>query len=143
MVSSLVAAYGSQAIVVSIEAKRTKTGWEAYTDNGREKTGKDAIEWAHEAVERGAGEILLTSIDQEGTRRGFDLGLLRALGRVSVPVVIGGGCGSARHIVEALEAGADAVAIADILHYGRTTIGQLKREIQQMLPDRTDIRHVA
>lgn len=110
--------YGSQAIVVSIEAKRVRQGWECFTDNGREKTGKDVLGWAEEAVILGAGEILITSIDQDGTRKGFDLPLISALRGLPVPVTASGGAGSLHHIQEAINAGADAVAIGAALHAG-------------------------
>jgi cyclase len=121
--------YGSQAIVVSIEAKRKhgEMAWECFTDCGREKGGKDVLLWAQEAVSLGAGEILLTSVDQDGTRRGFDLDLIRAVGRgCSVPLTACGGLGSVSHGVRALESGADAVACASVLHYGRLTIGEIR-----------------
>lgn len=121
--------YGSQCIVVSIEAKRRGTvGWEAFTDNGREKTGKDAVEWAHEAVDLGAGELLITSIDQDGTRRGFDVDLIKAIApNVSVPVTACGGAGSLDHIREVIREGkADAVAVASVLHYGKMTLREIR-----------------
>lgn len=121
LINTLSSHFGSQAITCSIEVKRVSGGFEAYTDNGRERTGRDAIAWAHEAVDRGAGEILLTSIDMEGTQRGFDLDLLKALGWVSVPVVISGGCGSVEHVLQAKAAGADGVAIAHAFHYDKLT----------------------
>jgi cyclase len=121
--------YGSQAIVVSIEAKRKhgEMAWECFTDCGREKGGKDVVLWAQEAVSLGAGEILLTSVDQDGTRKGFDLDLIRAVGRdCPVPLTACGGLGSVSHGLRALEAGADAVACASVLHYGRLTIGEIR-----------------
>lgn len=120
--------FGSQCIVVSIEAKRRpQGGWEAYTDNGREKTGVDAVEWAHRAVELGAGELLLTSVDMEGTRRGFDLELIAAIGpHVGVPVIACGGAGSIDHVASSLRSGADAVAVASLLHYKTETVGSIK-----------------
>ena len=120
--------FGAQCIVVSIEAKRLRNGgWEAYTDNGRERTGLDAVEWAHRAVELGAGELLITSVDMEGTRRGFDLELISAIGpRVSVPVIAGGGAGTVEHAAEALRRGADAVAVASLLHYKMETVSSIK-----------------
>jgi cyclase len=120
--------FGSQCIVVSIEAKRRpRGGWEAYTDNGREKTGVDAVEWAHRAVELGAGELLLTSVDMEGTRRGFDLELIAAIGpHVGVPVIACGGAGSIDHVASTLRSGADAVAVASLLHYKTETVGSIK-----------------
>jgi cyclase len=120
--------FGAQCIVVSIEAKRRpQGGWEAYTDNGREHTGLDVIEWAKKAVDLGAGELLVTSIDQEGTRRGFDRELIAALGpSLGVPVIACGGPGNIDHVAEGFQAGADAVAVAAILHYKTETIGSLK-----------------
>lgn len=121
--------FGSQCMVLSIEAKRLAPGrWEAYTDNGREKTGLDVVEWAQRGVELGAGEILLTSIDLEGTREGFDIDLIRAVtAAVTVPVIASGGMGSPEHMVDAIgSGGADAIAMADILHYSRYTIGEIR-----------------
>lgn len=120
--------FGSQCMVLSIEAKSQGQGtWEAYTDCGRERSGLDAIDWARRGVELGAGEILITSIDREGTRKGFDLSLVQAIASaVSVPVIASGGYGETRHIGEVVSRGVDAVAFADALHYGRTTIQQLR-----------------
>lgn len=122
--------FGSQCMVLSIEAKRVSEGrWEAYTDNGRERTGLDVVQWAMQAVELGAGEILLTSVDQEGTRKGFDLSLIQAVSTsVPVPVIASGGMGTVDHLVEAVKVGrADAVALADVLHYGRMTLQEIRR----------------
>jgi len=113
-------AFGSSTIVVSIEAiQRGEGAWEAYTDNGRERTGVDAVAWAREAVALGAGEILLTSIDREGTGKGFDLELTRTVAdAVDVPVIASGGAGRAEDVLEVVLAGhADAVALASIVHY--------------------------
>lgn len=121
LISEIAEKYGNQAITVSIEAKRVNGGWEAYTDNGREKTGKDAVKWAFEAQRLGAGEILLTSIDQEGTRRGPDLELIKAVKELDIPLTYSGGVGNPTHIKEA-KMYADAVAIADVLHYRRYSI---------------------
>jgi cyclase len=120
--------FGSQCIVGSIEAKRKKGGgWEAYTDNGREKTGLDALEWAERMVELGAGELLLTSVDMEGTRKGFDLELVSRLGpKLGVPVIACGGAGTVDHVASAITTGADAVALASLFHYKLETIGSLK-----------------
>jgi len=119
--------YGSQAIVVSVDAKRMERGtWEAFTDCGRERTGKEATAWAREAVALGAGEILLTSIDMDGTRRGCDLELIRALRDIPVPLTYGGGIGSTSDATAARAAGADALAIASALHYGKLTIKELR-----------------
>lgn len=121
--------FGSQCMVLSIEAKRISEGrWEVYTDNGREKTGLDVVEWAQLGTELGAGEILLTSVDQEGTREGFDTALLAAVSKVvPVPVIASGGMGKLDDVVTAVHEGAaDAVAMADILHYGRATVGDIR-----------------
>ncbi len=125
--------FGSQCIVASIEAKRRPSGgWEAYTDNGREKTGRDAVEWGKQLVELGAGELLVTSVDMEGTRRGFDLELVRSLGpAVGVPVIACGGAATIDHVAAAFGAGADAVAVASILHYKTETVGSLKAGLKQ------------
>jgi cyclase len=121
--------FGSQCMVLSIEAKRVGPGkWEAYTDNGRERTELDAVQWAQQAVELGAGEILLTSVDQEGTRKGFDVELVRAVSEiVDVPVIASGGMGSIQHLLDVVKVGkADAVAMADIIHYRRQTLLQIR-----------------
>lgn len=121
--------FGSQCMVLSIEAKSIGPGkWEVYTDNGRERTGLDVIEWAQRGVELGAGEILLTSIDREGTREGFDTELIAAVsGTVPVPVIASGGMGHTGHVGSAvLDGAADAVAMADILHYGRATVAEIR-----------------
>jgi cyclase len=125
--------FGSQCMVLSIEAKEVGPGrWEAYTDSGRERTGMDVVEWVKRGVQLGAGEILLTSVDREGTRRGFDLPLVRAVTReVNVPVIASGGMGKVEHAVEVVQqAEPDAVAMADILHYKRATIGEIRRAAQ-------------
>jgi len=121
--------FGSQAMVLSIEAKEQASGkWEAYTDNGRERTGLDVIEWAKRGVELGAGEILITSVDREGTRKGFDIELLRQVSTaVSVPVVASGGMGRVEHMLDAARLGVvDAIAMADILHYDRMTLSEIR-----------------
>lgn len=127
LIKELADYYGSQAVVVSIEAKRIGDGrWECYTDCGREKTGKDVQEWAEEAVALGAGEILITSIDQDGTRKGFDLSLITALRGLPVPVTASGGMGCIAHLRQAIHAGADAVAMGSVIHYGKTTFGEMR-----------------
>jgi imidazole glycerol-phosphate synthase subunit HisF len=117
--------FGSQCFVLSIEAKQTgHKQWEVYTDNGRERTGLDVIDWVKKGVDLGAGEILLTSVDREGTRKGFDTDLVQAVTKeVSVPVVASGGMGKPEDLINVVkDGGADAVAMADILHYNRATI---------------------
>lgn len=121
--------FGSQAMVLSIEAKQIAPGkWEAYTDNGRERTGLDVIEWVQRGVELGAGEILLTSVDREGTRKGFEIDLLRQVSQaVPVPVIASGGMGSTQDLVDAAKLGlVDAVAMADVLHYKRLTLPEIR-----------------
>ncbi|HKQ13578.1 MAG TPA: imidazole glycerol phosphate synthase cyclase subunit [Steroidobacteraceae bacterium] len=121
--------FGSQCMVLSVEAKQTGPGrWEAYTDNGRERTGLDVIDWVKRGVQLGAGEVLLTSVDREGTREGFDCALVRAVtNEVSVPVIASGGMGEPQDVLEVVREGhADAVAMADILHYRRATLGDVR-----------------
>ncbi len=125
--------YGSQAVVVAIDAKRRPEGWwEVYIAGGRKPTGLDAVEWARRAVELGAGEILLTSIDTDGTRRGYDLELTRAVVEaVSVPVIASGGAGEPRHFLEAFtKAGADAALAAGIFHYGVYRVREVKEYLR-------------
>lgn len=130
LISDLARRFGSQCVVLSIEAKRIgPQRWEAFTDNGREDTGLDVIEWVKRGVSLGAGEVLLTSVDQEGTRKGFDVPLVRAVtGEVSVPVIASGGMGVPNDVIDVVQqGGGDAVAMADILHYGRATIADIRR----------------
>jgi cyclase len=127
-------AFGRQCMVLSIQTKKIAPGrWEAYTDNGRERTGLDALEWAGRGVELGAGELLVTSVDHEGTRKGMDLEFLaKVTARVDVPVIAGGGAGTPEHACRAItEAGADAVAVASMLHYGKYTVGEIKARLAQ------------
>ena len=123
--------FGSQATVVAIDAKRTRAdgGWEVYIYGGRKATGLDVVAYAAEVVAKGAGEILLTSMDRDGAKIGFDLELLRAVtGAVHVPVIASGGAGSAQHMVDAARIGhADAVLAASIFHFGEVSIGEVKR----------------
>jgi cyclase len=124
--------FGAQCVVLAIDAKARPDGdgWEAYLAGGRTPTGRDVIEWAREAVERGAGEILLTSMDRDGTSDGYDLPLTSAVSEaVGVPVIASGGAGELEHLVEALRAGADAVLCASIFHYGQHTIAEAKAHI--------------
>lgn len=132
MIREIAQIFGSQCMVISIEAKQTANDrWEAYTDNGREKTGLDVLEWAKQAVEMGAGEVLLTSVDREGTRKGFDLELTRAVSdAVSVPVIASGGMGSVSDLEDVIcEGHADAVAMADILHYNRMPFEEIRADV--------------
>ncbi len=122
--------YGSQCIVVAIDAREDAPGrWQVYTHGGRRGTGRDAVQWAIEAAQRGAGEILLTSMDRDGTRSGFDLALTRAVAEaVPVPVIASGGVGTLEHLVEGVTRGAaDAVLAASIFHFGDHTVGEAKQ----------------
>jgi imidazole glycerol-phosphate synthase subunit HisF len=125
--------YGSQCIVVAIDAKRSENGWEVFTHGGRRATGLDAIEWARKMQSLGAGEILLTSMDRDGTRNGFDLALTRAVSdAVDVPVIASGGVGNLHHLMEGIVDGyADAVLAASIFHYGQHTIREAKEYMAQ------------
>jgi len=124
--------FGAQCVVASIDAKREGEGWRVYVKGGRERTELDAVAWAEECVARGAGEILLTSIDRDGARSGYDVELVRAVSRaVSAPVIASGGAGSATHVREALDAGADAALLAGILHDGVTTVGAVKHAVAE------------
>ncbi len=124
--------FGAQCVVASIDAKRGSDGWQVFVKGGREKTELEAVAWAIECVRRGAGEILLTSIDRDGARTGYDLALTRAVAdAVDVPVVASGGAGSAAHVCEVLEQGrADAALLAGILHDGVTTVGAVKQAMR-------------
>lgn len=129
LISEIARRFGSQCMVVSVEAKQVgQDRWEAYTDNGRERTGRDVIAWVKECVSLGAGEVLLTSVDREGTRRGFDVALVRAVtSEINLPVIVSGGMGKMQDLVSVVKEGhADAVAMADILHYQRATVGQVR-----------------
>lgn len=134
--------YGSQAIVVAIDAKRRGDGtWEVYTRGGRTPTGIDAVEWAKKVEKLGAGEILLTSMDGDGTKAGFDLELTRAVSdSVSIPVIASGGVGNQQHLVDGIVVGhADAVLAASIFHFGEYTIEEAKRYMQDRgIPVRLD-----
>src|SRR5207248_8440234 len=122
--------YGSQCIVAAIDAKQSAPeSWEVFTHGGRKATGIDAVDWAREVVDRGVGEILLTSMDRDGAKTGFDLALTRAVvDAVDVPVIASGGVGTLAHLVCGITlGGADAVLAASIFHYGEFTVGEAKR----------------
>jgi cyclase len=130
LIEELAATFGSQCVVLAIDAKRRDGGWEAYVAGGRTPAGRDAVAWAREGVERGAGEILLTSMDRDGTNRGYDLELTAAVANaVSVPVIASGGAGEIDHLAQAVGAGADAVLCASIFHYGRHTVPEVKEHL--------------
>ncbi len=129
LITNIARRFGSQCMVLSIEAKQVRPDqWEVYTDNGRDRTGLDVIDWVRRGVGMGAGEILLTSVDREGTRKGFDIALVKAVtAEVSVPVIASGGMGKPEDLIEVVcNGGADAVAMADILHYKRAEIGEMR-----------------
>ena len=131
LISEIAKRFGSQCMVLSIEAIQSGEGkWEAFYDNGRERTGIDAVEWAQQGVALGAGEIMLTSIDKEGTAQGFDLALTRAIAaRVGVPVIASGGMGAHQHLVDVVQIGAaDAGAMAHVLHYGKLSVTEIRQE---------------
>jgi len=131
LITEMARKLGSQCVVLSIEAKRVAPGkWTAYTDNGREHTGRDVVEWVKEGAQLGAGEVLLTSVDQEGTRKGFDVALVRAVTQaVDIPVIASGGMGDFGHLEEVVRKGeADAVAMADILHYQRAGLREVRAQ---------------
>ncbi len=130
LVSDAAAKYGSQCIVVAIDAKQTSPGvWEVFTHGGRKNAGINAIAWAQEVAKRGAGEILLTSMDRDGTKNGFDLALTRAVSdAVPVPVIASGGVGNLQHLADGIKEGhADAVLAASIFHFGEYTVSQAKQ----------------
>jgi cyclase len=156
LLNELAGVFGAQCVVLAIDAKRAASqsaysdgdtgsangdppgqedtseaqSWEAYLAGGRTPTGRDVVDWAREAVERGAGEILLTSMDRDGTSDGYDLALIRAVSdAVGVPVIASGGAGELEHLAQALAAGADAVLCASIFHYGRYTIAEAKAHL--------------
>jgi imidazole glycerol-phosphate synthase subunit HisF len=127
------AKYGAQCIVVAIDAKRRAgaDGWDVFTHGGRRNSGLDAVDWARRVAALGAGEILLTSMDRDGTKSGFDLALTRAVAdAVDVPVIASGGVGTPQHMVDGFAAGADAVLAASIFHFGEYSVAQVKAELE-------------
>jgi cyclase len=131
LLEELARRFGSQAVVLAIDARATASGYEVFVHGGRTPTGRDAVAWAREGAQRGAGEILLTSMDRDGTKDGFDLGLTRAVAdAVRVPVVASGGCGSVAHMFDALTAGrASAALAASVFHFGEIRIPEAKAEL--------------
>ena len=130
LINNLSKKFGSQSLVLSIEAKKIdKNKWEVFTNNGRQETGLNVIDWSKNAEDRGIGEILLTSVDMEGTRRGFDFELLKEVSaNVKVPIIASGGFGKPEHMIKAFtECSVDAVAIADALHYKRYLVQDLRK----------------
>ncbi|HWV84284.1 MAG TPA: imidazole glycerol phosphate synthase subunit HisF [Capillimicrobium sp.] len=134
LISEMAPVFGDQCVVLAIDAKRRDdgSGWEVVVAGGRTRTGRDAIAWAREGVERGAGEILLTSMDRDGTNDGYDLELIRAVSAVvKVPVIASGGAGELSHLADALNAGADAALAASIFHFGKYSIAEAKRALAE------------
>jgi len=134
LVAEMAAEFGAQCVVVAIDARRRERGgFEVYTHGGRTPTGLDAVEWARRAAELGAGEILLTSMDRDGTKAGFDLELTRAVAdAVGVPVIASGGVGTLAHLVDGvIEGGADAVLAASIFHFGEHSVAEAKSELER------------
>ena len=133
VIDKIAARFGNQVLVLSLDARRADwapSGFEVTTHGGRRPAGRDAIEWAKEAVDRGVGEVLLNSMDADGTTDGFDIGMIRAVRAVvDVPLIASGGAGTTAHFVEAARAGADAVLAASVFHYGRLTIVEVKQEL--------------
>ena len=131
LLDELAAQFGAQCVVLAIDAKAHEDGgWRVHVAGGRTATPRDAVRWAREGVERGAGEILLTSMDRDGTNQGYDLALTRAVSdEVGVPVIASGGAGELEHLVTALRSGADAVLCASIFHYGQFTVAQAKNHL--------------
>ncbi len=133
VIDKIAARFGNQVLVLSLDARRADwapSGFEVTTHGGRRPAGRDAIEWAKEAVGRGVGEVLLNSMDADGTTDGFDIGMIRAVRAVvDVPLIASGGAGTTAHFVEAARAGADAVLAASVFHYGRLTIVGVKQEL--------------
>ena len=151
LIDELAAVFGAQCVVLAIDAKAdgdtddagddgAQASWQAYVAGGRTSTGRDAVQWAREGASRGAGEILLTSMDRDGTSDGYDLPLTSAVSSaVDVPVIASGGAGELQHLVEALQAGADAVLCASIFHYNRHTVAQAKQHLASAgIPVRID-----
>jgi len=132
LIGRIAGRFGSQAVVVAIDARKSATGFEVFVAGGRKPTGRDAIQWARDAATHGAGEILLTSMDRDGTRSGFDCELVRTVAEaVSIPVIASGGAGSARDFIEVFREGrADAALAASIFHFGIENISQLKLELR-------------
>jgi cyclase len=142
VITTCAGAVGSQCVVVSIDAKRDGDGWHVFTHGGKRATGLDAVAWAKRAVALGAGEVLITSIDRDGQRGGYDLELTRAIAdAVDVPVIASGGAGTAQHLVDAfVEGRAEAALVAGVLHDGTTTVGALKDGLARAGLDVREVR---
>ncbi|MEA2397857.1 MAG: imidazole glycerol-phosphate synthase subunit HisF [Thermoleophilaceae bacterium] len=133
LIGEMAEVFGAQCVVLAIDAKQVGDGYEVFVNGGRTAVGRDAVDWAREGVERGAGEILLTSMDRDGTEEGYELPLTRAVAdEVDVPVIASGGAGTLDHLVDAIQEGhADAVLCASIFHYGTYSVGQAKERMRE------------
>lgn len=129
LITEIANTFGNQCLILSLEAKQVRPKqWEVFVDNGRERTGLEAVSWVKEAVKRGAGEILVTSVDRDGTYKGFDIDLLKAITEaVSVPIIASGGMGKLEHLLDAVNCGCDAIAMGSILHYQKATIREVRK----------------
>lgn len=134
IITDIAKIFGSQCVVLSVEAKRTvSNSWEAYVDGGRQPTGRNVESWIREAIDRGAGEVLLTSVDREGTRKGLDIDLIRIISsKVQVPVIASGGYSRVSELRDVFDSGCSGVAIADALHWARTSIQSIKIAADEM-----------
>jgi len=132
LIEKIAKTYGSQCVVASVQAKRTQNGWEAYTETGREKTGLQVLDWVRQLQDLGAGELLLTSVDQEGTKSGFDVALVEEVNKIiSIPLIASGGYGNPSHLMELLErTRPSGLCFASVLHYRTSNIDEIKRIIQ-------------
>ena len=133
LLDELADTFGAQCVVLAIDGKRTDEGFEVFVNGGRVATGRDVVEWAREGAERGAGEILLTSMDRDGTKDGYDIELTRAVAEaIDIPVIASGGAGELEHLTEAIEAAhADAVLVASIFHYGTYSVNEAKEHLRR------------
>ena len=135
LISEIANEIGSQSVIISIEAKRQSDGtWEAYTENGRQRSGVEVVRWAETAEKLGAGEILLTSVDRDGTEKGFDFELYKCVrDATSLPIILSGGFGSSEHLVEVAQCDSlDAIAFASAIHYERTSISRIRNELRNL-----------
>lgn len=138
LITKVADSFGSQCMVLSVQAKRNGNEWEAYYDNGREHSGKNVLEWVKQGQEMGAGEILITSVDCEGTQKGMDLELLQNIcDRVHIPVIASGGVGTSKDVADAAGKGVSAVAVASILQYNKTTVQEIKKDLRNY---KTEVR---
>lgn len=135
LISEAAKSFGSQCVVIAVDVKKTgstKSGWEVFVRGGREATGRDALEWIKESYDRGAGEILLTSMDADGTKAGYDLGITKLAAELTnIPIIASGGAGNTQHIIDAFNAGADAALLASLLHFKELTIHEIKEAMKE------------